>query len=122
MDDKQIMNKMSVKPAGDLTIDKPFNIDLEYMRYTFCRCCCKKKNETFDKYFQIVNQGSNDFKKDLDIIRFVQRMRSTSIALFYLLSSKQRKLVAHMSAFKPLREANEKPGQEETLAWDTIHN
>jgi hypothetical protein len=73
--------------TGEIRLDFPRYIDLEYLRYTICRCFCMKKNKTFSKYQELVSIASEDFIKDLDLVRMVRRQRLTAISLFFLQSA-----------------------------------
>ena len=66
----------------------PKYIDLEYLRFFLCYCCCKEKNLRFKKLHQLVGHASTEISNELDIVRFVRRLRSYGIALYYL-STKQ---------------------------------
>jgi len=66
----------------------PRFIDLEYLKFKFFSCCCKKKNDRFQRFHSLVKQGATDFTSELDVVRLVRRMRSYGIALYYLTNRK----------------------------------
>ena len=94
-------------------------IDLQYLHYIICYCCCKSKFDRFSKIHSLVKQGSDELEAELDIVRFVRRVRSYGIALYYLTTRQQRIITTRMAAYKPLR--NEKYNDTVT-SWATIHN
>ena len=81
-------------------------IDLQYLHFIICYCCCKSKFDRFSKIHSLVKQGSDELEAELDIVRFVHRVRSYGIALYYLTTRQQRIITTRMAAYKPLR--NEK--------------
>ena len=99
----------------------PKFIDLEYLRFVLCYCCCKAKNDRFIKFRRLVQQGSDEIKADLDIVRVVRRLRSYGIALYYLTNKQQRILISRMAGYKPLRE-NASKEEQELISWENIHN
>ena len=80
------LNKL---PTGEIRLDFPSFIDWEYLQYTFAKCFCflRKKKKGFEQYQKLVDLGADNFKKDLDIVSLVRRIRSHGIALYYLTTS-----------------------------------
>ena len=64
----------------------PKFIDLQYLAFFLCFCCCKAQNDRFAKFRRLVHLGNKEIETELDIVRFVRRLRSIGIALFYLTS------------------------------------
>jgi hypothetical protein len=83
MNQDNLFRKNSFNEIG---IKFPKYIDLQYLRFTLCRCCCKVKNERFSRFHSLVKQSSDDFLADMDIVRLVRRIRCYGIALYYLTS------------------------------------
>ena len=50
-----------------------------------------------------MKQGSDELEAEFDIVRFVRRVRSYGIALYYLTTRQQRIITTRMAAYKPLR-------------------
>ena len=97
-------NKIPNNSHHEIRLTFPKFIDLQYLRFALCRCCCTARNQKFALFRTLVEQGAQDFEGDLDIVRLVRRMRSYGIALYYLTSRKERDLISRMAAFKPLRQ------------------
>ena len=66
----------------------PKFIDIQYVRFLLCFCCRKKKNDRFKRLNKLIKLGSDEISTELDLSRFVRRIRSYGIALYYLTSKK----------------------------------
>lgn len=51
-----------------------------------------------------MSRGSVDIEVELDIVRYVQRLRSVGIALYYLTTRQQQIIISRMASYKPLRD------------------
>ena len=91
---------------NEMVMKFPKYIDLEYVHFFLCFCCYKKKHERFRKIHELIELGSDEISSELDLSRFVRRLRSYGIALYYLTAKKQQELISRMAAFKPLRDAD----------------
>lgn len=59
-------NKVTRKENGDFFIKVPEFLDWEYMGSMFRCCCCRDK--VFEEYLDLVEKGSNDYNKDIDVV------------------------------------------------------
>jgi len=81
----------------------PKFIDLEYLSYIVCYCCCREKSDRISKLRSLASSTSDEITTELDIVRLVRRLRSYGIALYYLTNQQQKTLISRMAAYKPLR-------------------
>jgi len=85
--------------SGEVRLAVPKNLIAEYVIYL---CSCKRTK--FSTYKALIDRGFDNFNEDLDLINFTKRLRMYGVSLYFLLSSKQRKLAGHLTNFRPLRE------------------
>jgi len=99
-------------------------MDLSYLRYKWCPCCCSEKNNDFAESLELVKIGRDEIEADLDLVRLIRRIRATGIALYYLTNKSTRTIVARMAEYKPLRhsEGPENKKNDGEVNWDEIHN
>ena len=62
--------------------------------------------------------GANEIETELDIVRFVRRLRTYGIALHYLTTSKEKIIISRMAAYKGLRDNDVPKG----ISWGSINN
>ena len=113
-------NKFKTMRNGEMRLDNPRYIDLEYLRYTVCWC---KQSKTFAKYQELVSIASQDFTRDLDIVRMVRRQRMTAISLFFLQNGRERAISGRLAQYKVLRNKQHRATTNDDVSrWDDIQN
>jgi hypothetical protein len=116
-------NIFKMNEFNEVVMKFPTFIDLQYLRFFLCCCCFKDKNSRFVSLKALIHNGSDEITAELDLSRFVRRLRSYSIALHFLISKKQQTIISRMSAYKPLREKDKNHNLEDkTISWQNIHN
>lgn len=87
--------------------------------YVFYLCACKRTK--FSTYHALIDRGFDNFNEDLDLLNFTKRIRMYGVSLYFLLSSKQRKLAGHLTNFRPIRE-KKIIDAENADSWETLEN
>ena len=84
---------------GEIRLRVPPTLIYDYIIYL---CGCRKTK--FGTYRALIARGFDNFNEDLDLINFTKRLRMYGVSLYFLLSSKQRRLAGQLTNFRPLRE------------------
>lgn len=95
--------KLHVRAGGDMEIDVPKYLDFQQAKAFLCYCCRRSVVKAFDEYSEAIELGNDATAQDLDVIRYVRRMRSHGFGLHFLLSSYQRGNAARLAHSRPLR-------------------
>ena len=82
-------NPTQTRPNENLELDVPFWLDWEYLRYLFYSCCCFcfGKGKRFHDYLKVMRNGMVHINTDMDIIRFIRRLRMHGNGLQFVLTA-----------------------------------
>jgi hypothetical protein len=73
---------MEKNKGGSMILSIPSLFGLRYYRWLFC---CKR-DPKFTNYMRLIKLSGNKLDKDLDLVRFIRRLRMHGAGLYYVLS------------------------------------
>jgi len=94
---KDSPNQFERNEFNEVVIKVPKFIDVHYLRFILCNSCFKEKNDRFRRLKALVQNGSEEISTEMDISRFVRRVRAYGIALYYLTTKKQQIIISRMA-------------------------
>lgn len=109
--------------SGDRCVRVPEYLDWKLARYKFCICCFNFRKR-FSLYMKILDLGYENVEGDMDVIRFIRRLRMHGISMNFLQSTSHVYSSAWLAYKRPLRKEEKKITNTDNIRekWKDIEN